>query len=154
MLQACILHNCMLRMNLFKYLVNQYGSKSSFAALFHIKLPQFLSKSNNRIPLSTAYKSLAKILNVDLSSIIYRVLQMLLPIFDSLVNSSSRGSPWLVNRNLINWVKPYTFVLVIFNSATKIIFTSCQWFSKWLWRWLKYFFIVAPWFYITMHVYS
>ena len=59
-----------------KYLVNQYGSKSSFAALFHIKLPQFLSKSNNRIPLSTAYKSLAKILNVDLSSIIYRVLQI------------------------------------------------------------------------------
>ena len=93
MLQACILHNCMLRMNLFKYLVNQYGSKSSFAALFHIKLPQFLSKSNNRIPLSTAYKSLAKILNVDLSSIIYRVLQMLLPILGSIVNSSSRGSP-------------------------------------------------------------
>ena len=107
MLQACILHNCMLRMNLFKYLVNQYGSKSSFAALFHIKLPQFLSKSNNRIPFSTAYKSLAKILNVDLSSIIYRVLQMLLPILGSIVNSSSRGSPWLVNRNLINWIKPY-----------------------------------------------
>ena len=105
MLQACILHICMLRMNLFKYLVNQYGSKSSFAALFHIKLPQFLSKSNNRIPLSTAYKSLAKILNVDLSSIIYRVLQMLLPILGSIVNSSSRGSPWLVNRNLINWMK-------------------------------------------------
>ena len=76
-----------------KYLVNQYGSKSSFAALFYIKLPQFLSKSNNRIPLSTAYKSLAKILNVDLSSIIYRVLQMLLPILDNLANSSSRGSP-------------------------------------------------------------